>query len=273
MGILKIKLANNYGYGPVNAAQNYLDKNKVIILDLPKVQKWELINSFNYSYGFAVAGFTPATATAPGGYIGFSVCFLLNQTTGLWPSAEKSFEVIEKAGAITSRQLELLQDGLINLNQDSKMTPQVYLDSAKHMATVMNKLNQSDDSNAQFVYEWDLSSIPNLENSTTTLAYSGLANYPEGSQIDVGAGQSTNFDFPPGVERPGFYGSVDVWEDGSATSFFSANAYLERVEDKEEVANDMASNVADCRAEQFTLIEELRDKIFGPSEEAKSKKK
>jgi hypothetical protein len=272
MGILKFKLADNYDYGPVDAAQNYLEKNKTVTIDLPKVENWELLDSYNYSQGFAVAGLTPATATAPGGWIGFSVCFLLNQTTGVWPSTEKSLEVIEKNGEITNRQLELLQDGLINLNQDSKMTPQVYLDSAKHMRAVMNKLNQSDDSNAQFVYEWDLSSIPNLESSKVAIAYAGLADYPQGAKAPVGAGQSTNFDFPAGVERPGYYGSVNVWEDGSATSFYGLEVVLERAEEKDEIEESLGEYINNCNQDQIELIEKLREQISGPEEEAKKKK-
>jgi len=263
MGILQIKLADNYSYGPVNAAQNYLERNKVVTLNLPTVENWELLPGLDYSKGFGVAGKTAATATEPAGWIGFGVCFLLNQTTGVWPTANKTFSLLEKDGLITSRQLQLLEDGLITVNEDSKMTPQVYLDSAKHMRFIMNQLNQSDDSNAQFVYEWDLSSIPNLESSKVAVNFAGLTDYPEGKKAPVGAGQSTNYNLPPGVDRPGYYGSVNVWEDGSATSFYSVEVLLERVEEKEEVLEGLKDYFENCASDQIEKLDELRLLIEG----------
>ncbi len=250
MGILKIKLAQNYDYGPVNAAQNYLTKNQMVVLNLPKVKNWELMDSYDYSKGFGLAGQLPG---AGAGWIGFSVCFLLNQTTGLYPVAEKVFNQQEIDGDITARQYEILTEGLNSQPVDSKMTSQVYLDSSKHMRAVMNKLNQSDNSNAQFVYEWDLGSVPSLE--TNTVRPTG------GSRVPVGSGNSTVVTDGVGVVRPGWFGSSYVWEDGSATSFYSYATSLEAVENKSEIEEDLGASVDDCHGAQIKALDALRLEI------------
>jgi len=272
MGILKVKLSDNYGYGPVNAADNYLSKNRTETFNLPKVVNWELIPNMNYSKGFGVRGLTGATATAPGGWIGFSVCFLLNQTSGIWPIADKTLNLQQGDGLITPRQMELTVDGVAITPNDSKMTNQVFLDSAKHMRSVLNKLNASDGSNAQFVYEWDLSSVPNLETGTLKNLTTGIQNLTVGQKIPVGAGTNTSWTQASGDQVPGWYGSNHVWEDGSATSFYSAFAMLERVENAEEVDDILNGNLDECFDNQNDQINELRAS-FDPEEEAEAKKK
>ncbi len=255
MGIIKVKQARNYDYGPVNAAENYLGKNTTKIYSLPKVYQWKLVDQagYDYSSGFAVYG---ETINDSNPFVGFSVCFLLNQTTGIFPLAEKVFDIQESNGEITQRMRETLAESIFSEQNDKRLTPQVFLDAAKNMLAKMNEVNESG-SDLDFNYQFNLSSVPGLENSKIENLLGlppGVPYYPS-KKFPTGSGRGTATQ----EDLPGYFGSDLVWSHGSGLSFFDSSISFAGTE--QEISEELANNVGDCREEQSQQIDELREKI------------
>lgn len=255
MGTIKVKLSYNYGYGPAEASQNYLEKNKTEKFSLPRVYQWELIENFDYTSGFGIVG---QEIDGPGTYVGFWVCFSLNQTTGLLPIIDKTIDVQQSNGEITQRQRELTNIGLSPEITGSAITGQVYLDAAKNLLAKMNEINQSG-SDLQLDYQFDLNTVPNLEKSTMISGFD-FAPYFK-TRTPVGSGRSE--DVYQG--QPAFFGTNSVWSDGNAFSFFTARYFSPG--DREEVISSMIGAQEECSSVQRDLLSELQEKIQGPEEE------
>lgn len=257
MGIIKVKHAENYDYGPVNAASNYLGKNTTKIYSLPKVYQWKLVDqaSFDYSGGFAVYG---ETVNDSNPFVGFRVCFLLNQTTGIFNLVEKVFDIQEGDGKITQRMRETLFESIITNQVDKKPTPQVFLDAAKNMLAKMNEVNESG-SDLDFNYQFDLSSVPGLENSKIENLIPGLpsdtAYYPS-KKFPTGSGRGTPFE-----ELPGYFGSDLVWSHGSGMSFYDSRVSFSG--DSQILQEELAEGLDSCLQDQSSRLDELRTLIEG----------
>ena len=213
MGTIKVKLSDNYGYGPTEASSNYLEKNRIEKFSLPKVYQWQLADGFDYSKGFGVVG----QLTGSTGWVGFSVCFSLNQTTGIMPIIDKTLDVQANSGEITSRQRELAAAGLLVNVEDATTTGQVYIDAAKNLLDRMNEVNESG-SDLEINYQFDLNTVPSLEKSTIIGGFD-FAPYFK-TKTPVGSGLSQDID-----QQPAFFNTSSVWSDGSSRSFFQAQYF------------------------------------------------
>lgn len=249
MGTIKVKLSNNYGYGPTEASSNYLEKNRIEKFSLPKVYQWQLVAPFDYSRGFGVVG-QPIGSTEE--WVGFSVCFSLNQTTGLMPIIDKTIDQQAMDGEITQRQKELRFVGMAFDIEQASVTGQVYIDAAKNLLDRMNEVNESG-SDLEINYQFDLNTVPSLEKSTIISGFD-FAPYFK-TKTPVGSGLSQDID-----QQPAFFNTSSVWSDGSARSFFEARYFPPAIA-KEEVIAAMGDSVSECNEVQRTLLEELRQKI------------
>lgn len=256
MGTIKVKLSNNYGYGPTEASSNYLEKNRIEKFSLPKVYQWQLVAPFDYSRGFGVVG-QPIGSTEE--WVGFSVCFSLNQTTGLMPIIDKTLDQQAGNGEITQRQRDLAKSGLQFDLEEASVTGQVYIDAAKNLLDRMNEVNESG-SDLEINYQFDLNTVPSLEKSTIISDFD-IAPYFK-TKTPVGSGLNQDID-----QRPAFFNTSSVWSDGSARSFFAANYYPPASEGpvitKEEVIATMQEKISNCNEAQRELLDELRAKING----------
>ena len=272
MGIISIKLSQNYDYLPIDAAEAYINSNYTKTFQLPKVDNWELVPNLDYSKGFGVIGkLVNEYSSEQDQYIGFSVCFLLNQTSGVQDIVTKSVKIQSAAGDITAAMEKLAVDtALAVLSDEAKTTGQVYIDAAKAALSKMNEINQSG-SDWDFNYQFNLSTTPIWGDS-------GSSKYPlgfedatfenlktKGTKVPIGTGNTSIYDYTIDGKQyslPGFFGSGIVWNQGSGTSFYQVNQ-TNKNDNRNQVENEVADGITECHDKQVNLLEELRQKIDG----------
>jgi len=270
MGKVNVKLADNYYYGGgPDAAQTYSEVNYVKSLKLPKVDYWQVAPSADLIQGFGVTG-KVIDGSAPG-YCAFSVCFLFNQQEGFWVWLEKTIASLSKEGLITPRQEKMWTSGNNNKWQNKELIGQVYLDAAKATCDILNRLNNQDDFDWDFTYQFNPSDVANAEKSVfKNIAGSGTGIVKENATLPAGSAGGTSIEYQDPVTNdqfPGYYGSLRTWMEGNSTSFFEANIEW-GYEERSEAEDAITDKLNECKAEQTSKYDEQQTKIAEPAIQA-----
>jgi len=277
MGNINLTFADNYGFGPVEAAENYQDRNKTSSFQLPKVTSWKLITGTDlYEKGFGVVGqLAKSDPAADDEFIGFKVCFLFNQTSGVQNALTKSISVQTAAGEITQRMEKIAAD--ISLQRDAanaEMVGQLYIDAALQALSKMNEINQSGDT-WDFNYQFNLSDLQIWGNSGSSkypiqFDDPNYANYTKGTRLPIGeAAASVSYERTVDGEvlsLPGWYGNDTIWNQGSATTFYSGGL-TPKADSENEVRDEIVQDINECFDKQKDQVTELLEKIKGKSEQ------
>ena len=112
MGKINIKLADNYTWNPVDAAQEYLNENKTITIVVPEnIKSLQIPDGpqVNLQEAFGCWG-----EMEDGRYWGLAVCYLKNQQAGFQEEWDKTQDLLESDGKITSEVRTIQQ----NSNKD-----------------------------------------------------------------------------------------------------------------------------------------------------------
>ena len=267
MGKINVKLADNYYYGGgPGAADTYNDVNYVKSLKLPKVDYWQVAPNADLIQGFGVTG-KVIDGSAPG-YCAFHVCFLFNQQEGFWTWFGKTIASLSKEGLITPRQEKLWSSGSNNNWSNKEMIGQLYLDAAKATCDILNKLNNQDDFDWDFTYQFNPSDVASAEKSVfKNIAGAGTGIVKENATLPAGSAGGTLVEYQDplsGDVFPGYYGSLRTWMEGNSTSFFGAGiqwGYEERQEAEDAITDDLNK----CKAEQESKYEEQQTEIAQPA--------
>ncbi len=276
MGIISVKLSTNYDYLPIDAAQAYVEKHRTKTFQLPKVDYWELVEGVDlYDKGFGVVGkLVNDDSSQEDEYIGFSVCFLLNQTSGVDEAVKKSAVIQTANGDLTAGMEKIAVTVALEKNAEkANISGQVYLDAAKAALNKMNEINQSG-SDYEFDYQFNLSETPLWGNSGSSkypLQYDdpGYANRKLGQRIPIGNGNDSAYEYTidgKTYSLPGFYGSSIVWNQGSGTSFFEATVWP-KTDTKEDIQQAITESIDECYNNQKQELEELLQQINEKAEE------
>jgi len=262
---INVKLAGPYQYEAAAAAADYLQINKTISWNMPKVDFWRPVSGFSAAgKNFATVGFDPST----GKWVAFSVCFLLNQMTGTWGLVDKMFAVAEKDGEITQDFRNLVSKGNSQDVDSALLIGQVYIDSYYSTIDKMNELNSQDGYEWDFNYQFDMSSVAGMEKSKikSNLDLSGQ-NISVGSTVPTSSGLDSTFEYEevPGdpttiFELPGYYGNSKVWSEGDTISF--NNTILNASAGSQAEAQDTIIDFANsCYDDQRQALDELLNQI------------
>ena len=267
MGKVNVKLADNYYYGGgPEAADTYNNVNYVKSLKLPKVDYWQVAPSANLIQGFGVTG-KVIDGSAPG-YCAFNVCFLFNQQEGFWLWLDKTIASLAKDGLITARQEKMWTAGNQSKFSEKELIGQIYLDAAKATCDVLNKLNNHDDFNWDFTYQFNPSDVANAEKSVfKNLGGAGTGIVKENATLPAGAAGGTSVEYQDPVSGdifPGYYGSLRTWMEGNSTSFFGANIQW-GFEGRQEAEDSIVDTLNNCKAEQESKYEEQQQQIAEPA--------
>lgn len=265
MGKINVKLAGPYQYEAAAAAADYLQINKTISWNMPKVDFWRPVDGFgDAGKNFATVGFDPST----GKWVAFSVCFLLNQMTGTWGLVDKMFAVAEKDGEITSDFRDLVSKGNSQDVNSALLIGQVFIDSYYSTIDKMNELNNQDGYEWDFNYQFDMSSVAGMEKSKikSNLDLSGQ-NISVGSTVPTSSGLESTFEYEevPGdpstvFELPGYYGNSKIWSEGDTISF--NNTILRaNLENQEEAQNECVAFANACFDDQRAALDQLLEQI------------
>ena len=103
MGVIRVKLANNYKTNPQIAADDYFENNRVVKLVPPDSKiipgSWKMSSEVPLQFGFGAYA-----KLNSGGYWGFTVCFLKNQQTGVTELYKKHLSTQNVNGDIIPNQ-------------------------------------------------------------------------------------------------------------------------------------------------------------------------
>jgi len=252
MGVIRVKLANNYATLPQDAASNYASENKIKKLITPNnivSGTWKIVEGMELNKGFgAIAKKTD------GKWWGFSVCFLFNQSTGNTDLYYKHLKDQNTAGAISenyflwfdqqanSFTLGDFNAGALYSVQDAG----TFVHPAYLAVRTLNESSIQDEINIDFTYQSPLfPDQPNFYLNDTGVGIPLRKRTMQTSQRTVnnipGTDQNQNEGF-------GAYGD-NPWPKCSMMSFFSATAYEGNEED---ILKAIGSDISDCFAEQET---------------------
>ena len=261
MGVIRVKLANNYFPMPADAADDYVDGNKTVKLIAPEniiPGTWKIVGGLELDKGFgAIAKKTD------GKWWGFAVCFLFNQSTGFTELYDKHLNNQQAAGAIsdeymkwwTAGNLKTLNDLSGNPNSDSIQDAGTFVHPAYLAVRTLNESSIQDEINIDFSYQSPIfQDQPNFylndTNSNIAIDKRTMQTSQRTEQNVPGTDQLKNEGF-------GAYGD-NPWPKCSMMSFYSAQAF---VGDEEDISKEMGSAVLDCAEQQNTLWSSQWDEI------------
>ncbi len=251
MGVIRVKLANNYIPLPIPAAANYFEQHKTVNILSPGnlvPGTWKIANLVNLQKGFG------AYAKTKGGYWGFVVCFLLNQATGYTELYLKHLNEQNANGDLTDNYLKWWEAG--NLQDLGTWAGDANRGFASNSGTfvhpawlAVNRLNeislQDENGNIDFTYPSPIhQDQPNYYLNDTNTNVPLRKRTQQTSQrtelVIPGTQQEENEGF-------GAYGD-NPWPKCSMRSFFSVTAVSDS-----SIANleeNMAETVDECYDEQ-----------------------
>ena len=263
MGVIRVKLANNYTTDQQNAANQYFQSNRTVKIITPNniiAGTWELLNSVPYDRGFgAVAKKTD------GAYWGFNVCFLRNQATGFTELYLKHLLNQEGDGTISTNYLAWWQamnnQALVNLiadpNSMSISEAGTFMHPAYLAVSRLNEISMQNEMDIDFTYPSPIHpDQPNFYLNDTNINVPLTKRTMQTSQRVVGA--QVPGTVPEENEGFGAYGD-NPWPKCSMMSFFSVVAHSSS--DKEDVEAEIKAAITDCWAEQDSEWTEQWDQI------------
>jgi len=271
MGVIRVKLANNYRTDPILAADDYFQTNRVVKLVSPDSKiipgSWKMSSDVPLQFGFGAYA-----KLNSGGYWGFTVCFLKNQQTGVTELYEKHLSTQNFNGDISPEYYAWWEAGNAPTLTDFNISPAsgfvsefgTFVHPAYLAVAHLNEISVQDQMNIDFVYPSPIhQDQPNFyfnDTNTNIIKEGGLgARTQQTSQRGK--------DNVPGLtleknEGFGAYGD-NPWPKCSMTSFFETQAF--NAGNEEDINNDMRSSILSCSDEQAAQWDEQWSEILsGP---------
>ena len=238
MGVIRVKLANNYDALPADAATNYAANNRIVKLITPDdliAGSWEMTTGSNLQDGFGASA-----QKKSGGYWGFSICFLFNQSTGFTQLYETHLAAQLAAGNISQDYYDWWGAGNTttfagwnsNDNRGLASDSATFIHPAHLLVSHLNEISIQDEIDLDFVYPSPIfQDQPNFYlNDTNT----GVAIDKRTMQTS----QRTPNDVPglDVLKNEGFgaYGD-NPWPKCSMTSFYAAQAFTGESRPEEDI--------------------------------------
>jgi len=276
MGVIRVKLANNYKTDPAVAATAYFlgqREVKIIAPDNIIPGTWQLSNTLPYHIGFgAIAKTTDSTEP----YWGFSVCFLYNQMTGYTDLYNKHLLQQEAAGDISTNYQKWWEAGNelakinfdANVNAGSLQEMATFLHPAQIAIDRLNEISNQDVMDIDFTYPSPIhQDQPNFYLNDTDASIPLRKRTMQTSQRVLGK-QVPGTD-PKQNEGFGAYGD-NPWPKCSMMTFYNTQAFRGATID--QVQADMKENVTECGEKQENDWNNQWDDIDGgPAAEASAK--
>jgi len=268
MGKINVKIASNYAPTPEDAASQYISQNKIEAFMFPPVKQWIANPNVDLNDGFGMA----AELQDGSAVVGFSVCHLKNQQTGVNQLLNKTMDLLEKEGKITSDERANFSLALKRDVDSSDLINQLFVDAAIYTADRMNKIGDSD---VDFTYQFNPSAVQGFE-PTFTNEVSGISalNAQKGATMASAAAGTTEFTYTSPIgssdeyEVPGWYGILRTYVRGNVQSFFQAGTSYQSIGDGSPVAsafddiwNEQQDMITACKAEQTAEYEEQQKAI------------
>ncbi len=246
MGVIRVKLANNYDALPIEAANNYVDGNKTVKVIAPNdilAGSWKIAGSVNLQKGFG------AYAKTTSGYWGFAVCFLFNQATGYTALYDKHLQNQESAGTISPNYFKWWEAGNIpdmatwgtDASRGFASDSGTFVHPAWLAMSRLNEISSQDIMNIDFTYPSPIhQDQPNYYLNDTN------NNIPL-TKRTMQTSQRTDLNIP-GTDQEqnegfGAYGD-NPWPKCSMQSFFSVNA--QSSENPATIEESLSEAVNEC---------------------------
>ena len=152
---------------------------------IPPVKQWIANPNVNLNDGFGMA----AELQDGSAVVGFSVCHLKNQQTGVNQLLNKTMDLLEKEGKITSDERSNFSTALKTEVDGSALINQLFIDAAIYTTDRMNKIGDSD---IDFTYQFNPSAVQGFE-PTFTNEVSGVSalNAQKGATMASAAAGTT----------------------------------------------------------------------------------
>ncbi len=268
MGKINVKIASNYAPTPEDAASQYISSNRIDAFMIPPVKQWIANPNIDLNDGFGMA----AELQDGSAVVGFSVCHLKNQQTGVNQLLNKTMDLLEKEGKITSDERSNFSLALKREVGSSALINQLFVDAALYTADRMNKIGDSD---VDFSYQFNPSAVQGFEPTfTNEITGASALNAQKGATMASAAAGTTEFTYTSPIgssdeyEVPGWYGILRTYVRGNVQSFFQAGVSYQSIGDGSPVAsafddiwNEQGDIITACRDEQGAEYEEQQKAI------------
>lgn len=274
MGVIRVKLANNYKTDLAAAEASYFSQKQVKIIAPDNIipGTWQLSATLPYDQAFgAIAKTTDSTEP----YWGFAACFLYNQMTGYTSLYNKHLLNQEANGDISTNYQKWYEAGNelaksnfdANVNAGSLQEMATFLHPAQLAIDRLNEISNQDVMDIDFTYPSPIhQDQPNFYLNDTDPDIPLRKRTMQTSQRVLGK-QVPGTD-PKQNEGFGAYGD-NPWPKCSMLTFFSVQAF--RGPNIESVQSDMKDSVSECDEKQGTDWSTQWSKIdAGPEASAKS---
>jgi len=263
MGVIRVKLSNNYFTQPQEAADKYLSNNRINKIITPSniiPGTFEIVENCDLRKGFAVTA-----KKTDGGYWGFAVCFLKNQQTGYTALYEKHLDKQASSGLITDNYLNWWLAGysgklstFLNNPASGLLTEYgTFVHPAWLSINALNEVSNQDQIDLDFNYPSPI--FPDQPNfylndtntNITSVDKRTMQTSQRGEQNIPGTNQEENEGF-------GAYGD-NPWPKCSMVSFYSVNA--SKSGDKGDLESDLIDGLSECAEQQENEWQEQWEQI------------
>ena len=261
MGVIRVKLADNYATSQTAAANDYLQGNKIKKLITPNniiPGTWKIVAGMELNKGFGAMA-----KKTDGQWWGFNVCFLFNQSTGNTELYYKHLKDQNTAGVISENYFLWFDQQansftLNDFNSGSLYSVQdagTFVHPAYLAVRTLNESSIQDEINIDFTYQSPL--FPDQPNFYLNDTNSNIAI--DKRTMQTSQRTSNNVPGTDQLKNEGFgaYGD-NPWPKCSMMSFFATTAYAGNEED---IAKAIGNDIADCYEEQESIWNEQWEAI------------